>query len=243
MYVILYICTSAWRFSTTILYYNILYYDILYYTILYYIILEGGGQFSYFYICLFAPKSLFLPFSTLVIEWWKSIFFEVLHFTKILKLDLHRLLQLLDQVDFFEISRSGLFVSGFGLFSWAHAQPTHWSLDSGVSWSMFELGPGMGCKTNDKHHCRSRDGLLDYCSWLSNIIADRFGILFYSCATIVSLLFSSGLPVVCPKSYDLQWFYDMLVTMSSKNIPVFAQTHVIYKGFVICCWSGFQKTL
>ena len=72
---------------------------MIYYTILYHT--RGGGQFSYFYICLFAPKSLFLPFSTLVIEWWKSIFFEVLHFTKILKLDLHRLLQLLDQVDFF----------------------------------------------------------------------------------------------------------------------------------------------
>ena len=213
-----------------------IYYIILYHT-------RGGGSIFVFLYFLFAPKSLFLPFSTLVIEWWKSIFFEVLHFTKILKLDLHRLLQLLDHVDFFEISRSGLFVSGFGLFSWAHAQPTHWSLDSGVSWSMFELGPGMGCKTNDKHHCRSRDGLLDYCSWLSNIIADRFGILFYSCATIVSLLFSSGLPVVCPKSYDftmilwyvgdhvfkkhssvcpnsynLQGFCDMLLIRFSENI-------------------------
>ena len=114
-----------------ILWFNILYYDILWYNILYYIILEGGGQFSHFYICLFAPKSLFLPFSTLVIEWWKSIFFEVLHFTKILKLDLHRLLQLLDQLGFFEISRSGLFVSDSDSAHELMLSPLidHWTLE------------------------------------------------------------------------------------------------------------------
>ena len=114
------------------LYYNLLYYTMIYYDILYYTILysRGGAIFAFLYL-LFAPKSLFLPFSTLVIEWWKSLFFEVLHFAKILKLDLHRLLQLLDQVDFFEISRSGLCVSDSDSAHELMLSPLidHWTLE------------------------------------------------------------------------------------------------------------------
>ena len=182
-----------------------IYYDILYYTILY---SRGGSIFAFLYL-LFAPKSLFLPFSTLVIEWWKSLFFEVLHFTKILKLDLHRLLQLLDQLGFFEISRSGLFVSDSDSAHELMLSPLidHWTLECHDRCLSLAQGwvarqttniiadPGMGCLTT-----------VAGCP-ISLQIASAF------CSTAVPPLFH------CCFRLDYQ---------------LSAQSHMIYNDFMIC---------
>ena len=138
-----------------------------------------------------------------------SLFFEVLHFTKILKLDLHRLLQLLDQLGFFEISRSGLFVSDSDSAHELMLSPLidHWTLECHDRCLSLAQGwvarqttniiadPGMGCLTT-----------VAGCP-ISLQIASAF------CSTAVPPLFH------CCFRLDYQ---------------LSAQSHMIYNDFMIC---------